>query len=71
MGDGMSKETAIFFSKARTDYEAVNAFYEYLSANSLLLLHRRTVAVEDGYLFEIALTNKRNVWIKYKLRSLV
>jgi hypothetical protein len=66
VGDGMSKETAIYFSKARTDHEAVKAFYEYLKANKLMLLHRRTVSVEDGYLFEIALTDKRNIWVKYK-----
>jgi hypothetical protein len=66
VGDGMSKDTAFYFSKARTEHEALKAFYEYLKANMLTLLTRRTVAVEDGYLFEIALTDKRNIWVKYK-----
>ena len=67
MGDGMSKETAIHFSRARTDLEATKAFYEYLKTNKLKLLHRRTVVVEGDYLFEIALTDKRNIWVKYKV----
>jgi hypothetical protein len=69
VGDGMTKETAIYFSNARTDLEAVKAFYEYLKANNLSLLHRRTVLVENGYLFEIALTDKRNIWVKYKAHN--
>ena len=66
-GDGKSKDTAIFFKKARTHNEAIQAFYKYLEQQEIEFHERRIAAVEDGYLFDIVLTDKGPLWVKYQI----
>jgi hypothetical protein len=66
-GDGKTKETAIFFKKARTHYEAIRAFDLYLEQQGISLHQRRVATVEGGYLFDIALTDKGPLWVKYQI----
>jgi hypothetical protein len=66
-GDGKTKETAIFFKKARTHNEAIQAFYLYLERQGISLHQRRLAAVEGGFLFDIVLTDKGPLWIKYHI----
>lgn len=68
-GDGKTKETAIFFKKARTHHEAIEAFYKYLEYKNIEMFDRRTVAVEDGFLFEVVSTNKGTLWVKYRMST--
>jgi len=68
-GDGQSKETAVFFKKARTHREAMEAFYNFLKTEKLLMLSRRTAAVEDGFLFDEVATDKGTRWFKYRMPS--
>ncbi len=64
-GDGRTKETAILFKNARTHHEALEAFSEFLKAEKLVMLSRRMVAVEDGFLFDEVATDKGPLWVKY------
>jgi hypothetical protein len=66
-GDGKSKDTAIFFKKARTHNEAIQAFYKYLEQQGIEFHERRIAGVEDGYLFDIVLTDKGPLWVKYQM----
>jgi hypothetical protein len=66
-GDGISKDTAIFFKKARTHNEAIQAFYKYLEQQGVAFHARRLACVEDGYLFDIVLTDKGPLWVKYRM----
>ncbi len=66
-GDGKSKETAIHFKKARTHNEAIQAFYKYLEQEGIALHRRRLAGIEDGYLFDIALTDRGPLWVKYRM----
>jgi len=66
-GDGKTKDTAIFFSKARTHVEAVQAFDKYLERQGITLHARCLACIEDGYLFDIAQTNKGSLWVKYQM----
>jgi hypothetical protein len=66
-GDGKSKDKAIFFKKARTHDEAMQAFYKYLEQQGIEFHERRIAAVEDGYLFDIVLTDKGPLWVKYQI----
>lgn len=66
-GDGKSKETAIVFNKARTHYEAIKAFYEYLKEQGISLHQRRLAGVEGGYMFDIADTDRGLLWVKYPI----
>jgi hypothetical protein len=68
-GDGKTKETAIFFKKARTHQEAMEAFYDYLRSERIVMFSRRTAAVEHGFLFEEVSTDKGTLWVKYKMPS--
>jgi hypothetical protein len=66
-GDGKSKDTAIVFKKARTHQEALRAFYKYLEQQGMVFNGSRLADVEDGYLFEIVLTDKGPLWVKYRM----
>jgi hypothetical protein len=69
-GDGKSKETAIFFKKARTHLEAMQAFYKFLSEQGCTMHRRQQAAIEDGFLFDIVLTDKGPLWVKYRISLL-
>lgn len=66
-GDGKSKDTAIFFKKARTHLDAMQAFYKYLEQQRIELHGRHNAGFEDGYLFEFVLTDKGPLWVKYQI----
>lgn len=66
-GDGRTKETAILFKKARTHQEALEAFYGFLKAEKLMMLSRRTAAVEEGFLYDEVTTDKGPLWVKYRM----
>lgn len=66
-GDGKSKETALFFKKARTHSEAMQAFYLYLEQQGISLHQRRVASVEGGFLFDIAVTDRGPLWVKYRI----
>jgi hypothetical protein len=68
-GDGRTKETAIFFKKARTHQEAVEAFYSYLKSENIVILNRRTAAVEDQFIFDVVSTSKGTLWVKYRMTT--
>lgn len=65
-GDGKSKDTAIFFKKARTHNEAIQAFYKYLEQQGIKFHERRIAGIEDGYIFDIVLTDRGPLWVKYQ-----
>ena len=67
IGDGKAKETAICFEKARTHYEAKEAFSIYLQREGLEMRASQIASVEDGFLFEIVATNHGSLWVKYKM----
>jgi hypothetical protein len=66
-GDGRSKETAIFFSKARTHAEATAGFYNYLDTQKIVMHGRQIAAVEDGFIFDVVSTNKGALWFKFRM----
>jgi len=66
-GDGNSKETAIFFHKARTNHEQAAAFYKYLEDNKLEMHRRQVAAVENGYILELVIVTNRHLWVKYTM----
>lgn len=68
-GDGRTKESAIFFSKARTHHEAIQAFYAYLEKEGIELHNRQMAGVENGFLYDIAKTSRGDLWVKYKMPS--
>jgi hypothetical protein len=49
--------------------EAMEAFYEFLKTEKLIMLSRRTAAVEDGYLYDEVATDKGTLWVKYRIPS--
>ena len=67
-GDGKSRETAMQFTKARSHGEAVEMIYRYIEQEKLQLTGpRQTMAVADGFLFEVFQTSKGPVWFKTKM----
>lgn len=67
-GDGHTKETALFFNKARTHTEAIQAFYAYLSAEALVMLSRQNAGIEEGFLYDKIETSQGTRWVKYLFR---
>ena len=47
----------------------MEAFYNFLKTEKLLMLSRRTAAVEDGFLFDEVVTDKGRRWFKYRMPS--
>ena len=70
IGDGKTKETALYFSKARTHAEALQAYYKYLSDNRLVQKGKQTVELSGGYMYEIVSIDGGNIWVKYKEQAL-
>jgi hypothetical protein len=54
IGDGLTKETAISFHRARTPFEEKEAFYGYLKANKLMMSGRRLAVIESDFLCRTA-----------------
>ena len=66
-GDGKTKETAIFFKKARTHHEAIEAFYKYLESENIVIFSRQQAAIESGFLFDMVATDRGTIWVKYRM----
>jgi hypothetical protein len=67
-GDGSSKDTAIYFSKPRTQLEAVGMIYRFLQEANIEVVGIKVVAaIEDGFLYEIIPTNGGDIWFKTKM----
>lgn len=69
-GDGRTKESSLYFLKARTHFEAREAFHKYLESEKIALLEQRLATIENGFLYDVAITDKGNIWIKYKVQKL-
>ncbi|MEL0621251.1 hypothetical protein [Psychrobacter proteolyticus] len=66
-GDGKTKETALYFKKARTSQEALKLQYQYLQdiGCSINLLSRQHGGIENGYVFDLWSTkNLGEIWFK-------
>lgn len=64
-GDGKSKETALYFKKARTATEAIEMTYTYFEDNGYKLKGSKSIgAMEGGYIYDVHSTNKGKVWVK-------
>jgi hypothetical protein len=64
-GDGKSKETALFFPKARTPQEAIKLTYEFFEANEYNLTGNKEIGgVENGFIYDVHSTDKGKVWVK-------
>jgi hypothetical protein len=66
-GDGKTKDTAIFFKKARTHFEAMESVYSYLAKNGISVRMRQIVGIEDGYMFETYETTQDRLWFKFRV----
>jgi hypothetical protein len=66
-GDGETKETAIFFNKARTHEEAIKAFYKYIEDKGLTINARQMAGIENGFLFDIVNTSNGLLWVRYRM----
>ena len=66
-GDGKSKDTAIFFKKARTPFEAMQAFHKYLEQEKITFHGQHIEAMGGGYIFEIVSTDQGPLWVKYRM----
>ena len=63
-GDGLSKETAIFFKKARTYFEAMEMLYRYLDRRSLSRIGQYVVEGDERYVFDVISTAAGELWFK-------
>jgi hypothetical protein len=63
-GDGKSRETAFFFSKARTATEAINLSYRFLEKEGYEVQRRENRGVADGFVYDVYSTDKGTVWFK-------
>jgi hypothetical protein len=66
-GDGRTKGTAIFFKKAKTHHEAIEAFYNYLESENIVMFSRQQAALEGGFLFDAIATDRGTIWVKYRI----
>lgn len=69
-GDGRTKETAIYFTKARTHIEAVGMINRYLEAEKMVQTGpRKNLGFNGGFLYELYQTNCGPLWVKTKMVS--
>ena len=67
-GDGKSKETALFFQRARSHFEAMKGFYDYVEKNGIMFNQAPRKLIEEGHLYEAYNTNKGTVWVKFTMK---
>ncbi len=67
--DGTTKETAICFSKARTQFEAMKMAYKYLESRGIDLeaARRHNEGFEGQFLFEYWDTPEGKIWFKFDI----
>lgn len=63
-GDGKSRETAFFFPKARTAYEAISLCYEFLAKEGYKVLGRHNGGLGAGVIYDVYQTDKGTIWFK-------
>ena len=63
-GDGKSKETAYFFRRARTSFEAIDLCMKFLSNEGYKIRSRRIGGVSYGAIYDVYETDKGDVWFK-------
>ncbi|SDO86800.1 hypothetical protein SAMN04487957_1145 [Halomonas shengliensis] len=63
-GNGKSKETAYFFRKARTAFEAMSLCYEFLEKEGYEVRGRQSGGFGHGVIYDIYNTDKGKVWFK-------
>lgn len=63
-GDGKSKETAYFFRKARTAFEAMRLCCEFLENEGYEIQSRQNGGLGDGVIYDIYQTDKGTIWFK-------
>ena len=63
-GDGKSKETAYFFRKARTVFEAIGLCREFLAKEGYEIRSGRNGGLGNGVIYDIYETDKGTVWFK-------
>ena len=64
-GDGKTKASAIFFTKARTPQEAVEMIYRHLERHGIEITGPKMIGgIEAGFIFDIFQTTQGKVWFK-------
>jgi hypothetical protein len=64
-GDGKTKASAIFFTKARTPQEAVEMIYRHLEGHGIEITGPKMHGgIEAGFIFDIFQTTQGKVWFK-------
>lgn len=70
-GDGLSKESAFSFPKARTSSEAVELTYRFLQESGMEPRGNKEIGgVEDGFVYDIFPTSKGRLWFKIPMMKL-
>ncbi|HXV84922.1 MAG TPA: hypothetical protein VEG60_34180 [Candidatus Binatia bacterium] len=64
-GDGLSRETAYFFPKARTPLEAMELTNRFLQEAGIEVIGgRKNAGVSDGFVYDVYPTARGDVWFK-------
>ena len=64
IGDGKSKETAIFFTNAKTHVDHIKMQYYFMQQNGIESRMKRIGAIEDNYVYDVHETTKGELWFK-------
>lgn len=65
VGDGAAKQTAIFFTNARTHLEHTSMQERYIKQFGLQIVGQRyTAAIEDGFIYDVYPTRTGTLWFK-------
>ena len=65
IGDGKSRETAIYFPRARNAMEAVEMIYRYLREQDMEMVGPKQIgAIEGGFIYDVFPTDKGQLWFK-------
>lgn len=64
IGDGRTKSTAFYFTKARSAAESVQLTYEYFNLEGYIVFVKKIGDIDDKYFYDVFNTNKGEVWVK-------
>ena len=64
IGDGSTKETAIFFTKATTKMEHIMMQYEFMRQKGIKSTMQYIGALEDDYIYDVHKTSRGELWFK-------
>jgi hypothetical protein len=68
VGDGHSRETAIYFTSARSKMEHLELHYSLLEKRGIDLKSRKNCGTGDGYVFDMYQTSDGEIWFKSPLK---